>query len=441
MNAIERFKRGELLGAKKLNGVVDALNTLVGVRASVPHVRLGAHQAERLRMPVEPAGGLYDKRRGLGALADCLSEAQVAESTAWLGHAPGVQTAGGRVSGGDAAGQVFCLAPAEGGTLWQQVRTNSAGCCVQTCVVYKGPGCAPPASRFWNWRANEGGVMYRALGRVVSSPLAYASCCLPRELRYEVLHEHDFMLPVVTQGARTSWTEDYDGYAQVLDASRAQTPVVRNVAVHAPEGDFSLTSTLTEVVLWENQTVPAAPGGHVWRGRGAVNGTVGVLACEVKWWGHSPAVATVCGWRGAADMQQFACDQGSMPERTVWQRIQTDQDGFVSCVALCVVDGVDYNPPGAERYWVPDRCAGGQLYRRVGHVVQGRAVTDIDYRLPILTQNAVVRDDMLQSKGVKLLQEPSDSSQNRFVKRLVSCVGCLRLVDLGCAVAIRGGLC
>lgn len=436
MNSIERFRKGEQLTANQMNGLVDSLNSLVGVRASLNHAPRGYHQVPEITMPVEPAGGLYDRKRGLDALAEGLPDC-TQTITGWLGHAAGVQAAEKRISGGsEESGQVFTLCMRRGGTLWQKVTTNSVGECVKTCMVYKEPGCAPGCSRLWNTKNNEGGIIWRRMGQVVESPVNLSECLYSAADKLTVLHDNDFPLPIVPQGTRMRYVSCITGVAPVLDSSHAQAPGVRNIALHAPENDFKLGYYPTEVIIWQNQIVPPAPGGWVYNGPGAVNGE-GFSYGSVKWTGHKPHVMTTCSWTPGEDCQVFAeCCVACISDLTAWLNVKTDKYGSVLCSNVCVRPTSDGTPPGGERFWNPDECQTGELWQRIGHTNGRRAITDVDMRLPILTQNAEITHDQWQEKAVRLVRVEDNSTPNRYVKRLLSCACGLRFCDRGCAIVL-----
>lgn len=83
------FSRNEKLTAAKLNELVRAVNA-AGAGGDTPAASrrvVQYHQAAELRMPVEPAGGFYDLRRGLASMGICASQDALACATAWVGHA------------------------------------------------------------------------------------------------------------------------------------------------------------------------------------------------------------------------------------------------------------------------------------------------------------------------------------------------------------------
>lgn len=439
MDSAMSFNVGEQLTAAKMNALVQAVNragmaqegTAAGGR--VP----SAHQGAELRMPVEPAGGFYDLRRGLAAMQTGIPGCALGTATAWVGHAPGVQTLDERraASCGE-DGMVWSLQAEEGASLWQVVRTDPNGEVCTSCTRYVGAGCCAPEGHAWSVSANEGGQVVRLLGRVVRSPMAACGDFVPPALMYEVVREHDLQLPVLTQGARIAPRACHTGYQALLDASRGQTPVVYNLGLHAPEWDFKLTYDASAVTVWQNQVVPPASGGHVYRGPGSMNGSDSYGT--MRWWGHDPAIMTTCAWAPGCDRVEFDADCSGCAVyagRTVWQRVRTDEYGSIQCVERCVRSN-GAMPPGQERFWDPDLCVHGELWHRVGHIVGGRAVTDVDWRLPVLTQNHPVTDDVVQSRGVRLLMVDDTGTPNRYVKRLLSCVQGIRLCDRGCVVAL-----
>lgn len=441
MDSAISFNVGEQLTAAKMNALVQAVNragmaqegTAAGGR--VP----SAHQGAELRMPVEPAGGFYDLRRGLAAMQTGIPGCALGTATAWVGHAPGVQTLDERRAASCGAdGMVWSLQAEEGASLWQVVRTDPNGEVCTSCTRYVPAGCCAPEGHAWSVGANEGGQVVRLLGRVVRSPMAACGDFVPPALMYEVLREHDLQMPVLTQGARIAPKVCHTGYQTMVDSSRENTAVVYNLGLHAPEFDFKLTYDATSVVVWQNQVQPAASGGHVWRGPGSVNGSSTDWATRM-WWGHVPAVATQCAWEPGCDNWMLACSlESCIGELTAWQRVQTDEFGGIQCVAVCVRPSGAL-PPGGEQLWNPDECLPGTLWHRIGHVTGDRAITDVDWRLPILTQNAVVRSDELRESALRLVVADSNT-QNRFVKRLIAGCG-VTLCDLGCAIRVNVGLC
>lgn len=440
MDSSLRFNQGERLTAAKLNELVLAVNAAgAGGESPVAGGRVPSYrQAQELRMPVEPAGGIYDRRRGLSALGVGIPGCEVDTAAAWLGHGPGVQGVETRSASDGQDGVVWALHPQEGAEVWQVVRTDPNGEVCTNCTRYVAPGCVRPEGHAWSVRANEGGQVVRLMGRVVRSALATCGDFLPEAVKFEVLREHDLQMPVLTQGARIAPKVCHTGYQTMVDSSRENTAVVYNLGLHSPELDFKLTYDATSVIVWQNQVQPAASGGHVWRGPGAVNGSSTDWATRM-WWGHVPAVATQCTWEPGCDNQKLACSlESCIGELTAWQRVQTNEYGGIQCVAVCVRPS-GAMPPGGEQLWNPDECLPGTIWHRIGHVTGDRAITDVDWRLPILTQNAVVRSEELREKALRLVVADGNT-QNRFVKRLIAGCG-VTLCDLGCAIRVNVGVC
>lgn len=434
------FSKNELLTAAKLNELVRAVNA-AGAAGDTPAAArhtVQYHQATELRMPVEPAGGFYDLRRGLASMGICASN--LACATAWVGHAPGVQTLDSRTAAEEDGVVAWSLQAECGASLWQVVRTLPNGTVCANCTVYVAPGCCAPQGHPWSVRANEGGQVVRLLGKAVRSPLTYCGCNLPDSMKFEVMREHDLQLPVLTQGAPIRPAACHSAYMSMVDSSNPQTTLVYNLGLHAPEGDFTLTYDASTVTVWQNQVQPAVVGGHVYNGPGAVNGNVQLG--ERVWTAHKPAVAAPCAWNpGVLNVCVAETSGGDMCDMTLWLRVCTDRFGAVcsSCLVRC--GDVQESPPGSQQLWNPDLCETGELWHRVGAVKNGRAVTMHDFRLPVLTQNAVASSDWVRSYGVKLMQEPDNASANRFVKRLVSCHCLIVLEDIGCAVVLRARSC
>lgn len=433
------FSRAEKLTAAKLNELVRAVNA-AGAGGDTPAASrrvVQYHQAAELRMPVEPAGGFYDLRRGLASMGICAAADALACATAWVGHAPGVQTLDSRTAAAEDGAVAWSLRAECGASLWQVVRTLPNGTVCANCTVYVAPcGCVPQGHP-WSVRANEGGQVVRLLGKAVRSPLTFCGCNLPDSMKFEVVREHDLQLPVLTQGTPIRPAACHSSYMSMVDSSNPQTTLVYNLGLHAPEGDFKLTYDAAAVTVWQNQVVPPASGGHVYRGPGCMNGCDSYVTR--RWWGHEPSIMTTCAWAPGCDRVEFDADCSGCAVyagRTVWQRVRTDEYGRIQCVERCVrCNGA--MPPGRESYWDPDLCLTGELWHRVGHIVGGRAVTDVDWRLPILAQNHPVTDDVVQSRGVRLLAVDDPGTPNRFVKRLVSCHCDIVLEDIGCAVVLR----
>lgn len=428
------FTRGERLGAEKLNALVRAIDAAGGPAAHhMPGSRQPYHQSTELTPPREPAGGLYDRRRGLAAIAgSALTPAAVDCTTAWMGYDPGVQTATGRVAPACTTARVLASSAAVGDKLVQIVKTNSMGTCVRTCTAVVPHGQPVPSSTLWSPRANEGGQIVRLLGSVVHNPLGAASCTLPLTMRRDVRREHDLQLPVLTASARLTLRGCHTAGAELVDPANQQTALVRTITLHAPEQDLSLHSATDTVTLWSNQLHPAANGGHVYVGPGAV---VQQGQADASWYGNMPSAVNLNSYPQGQDMTCYASAQGSRPcdNMTAWQEVVTDKRGLVTCSTLRTTPC--HKLPGCEQWWDTATCKPGRLYRRIGHITGGIAATDYDFRLPVLTQNAPVQSDLYQSKGVKLVQEP-DATPNRYIKRLLSCVTGLKLCDRGCVIAL-----